>query len=94
LHANTDIDNRLPPPRPTFASELRGAQSMHNGHYVLANSPESSSPAAAPKADRIGATGIQCGSMAGRIGDDVHEGIGTRVVQYKETKGDNLIDLN
>ncbi|KAF1915624.1 hypothetical protein BDU57DRAFT_452017, partial [Ampelomyces quisqualis] len=28
---------KLPPARPTFATELRGAQNMHNGHFVLAN---------------------------------------------------------
>ena len=36
----------MPPPRLTFAAELRGPRPMHNGHFILANNAAAtSSPA-------------------------------------------------
>ncbi|KAH7087453.1 hypothetical protein FB567DRAFT_346102 [Paraphoma chrysanthemicola] len=79
---------KFPPPRPTFASELRGPQAMHNGHVVLANRSATSSPTATatPKTN-----GMNGGGMPGGTGESVYEG--RRIVKYKETEESNLIDL-
>jgi hypothetical protein len=88
----TNDYHRLPAPRPTFASELRGVQTMHKGHYVLANSSGSTSPVATSKANEVdGVSGARDESMGGRVGEGVYEG--RRIMQYKETREDNLIDL-
>jgi hypothetical protein len=48
--------HRCPPPRPTFAAELRGAAKMHNGQHVLANGSASAHPA--PVAPMHGTNGV------------------------------------
>jgi LmbE family N-acetylglucosaminyl deacetylase len=83
---------RAPPPRPTFASELRGPQTMHNGQYVLANN---SSTTAVVKASQTNG-----GNGGGRVGSGVYEG--RHIRQYDDVEeeeeedkeeGVNLIDL-
>ena len=86
LRANT---NRLPPPRPTFASELRGTQHMHNGQFILANGSAPSSPGPIPNISGINR--VHGGSMAGRMGEGGNEG--RRIIKYEEVEGENLIDL-
>ncbi|KAH7378475.1 hypothetical protein DE146DRAFT_626418, partial [Phaeosphaeria sp. MPI-PUGE-AT-0046c] len=58
VHEQVEVEEsvcklRPPPPRATFASELRGTQTMHNGHHVLANSSSSSSPAPTPRTNDV-----------------------------------------
>ncbi|KAF2128698.1 hypothetical protein P153DRAFT_386811 [Dothidotthia symphoricarpi CBS 119687] len=83
----------FPPPR-TFASELRGPQTLCNGHVVLANRAASDptpipTPAAGPSIGRQG--------MGSAQGQGVYTG--RRVLQYEEvdeegeSKGVDLIDL-
>ncbi|KAF2819235.1 hypothetical protein CC86DRAFT_363291 [Ophiobolus disseminans] len=74
-------------PRPTFASELRGAQTMHNGHFVLANGSGSSSPASTPK---IGSNGGSGGGMTRRMDE---ENKGRSIIKYEEAEESDLIDL-
>ena len=44
IHKREEPAIKMPPPRPTFAAELRGPSLTHNGHIVLANNV--ASPAA------------------------------------------------
>jgi len=37
IHKREELPFKMPPPRPTFAAELRGPSLTHNGHIVLAN---------------------------------------------------------
>ena len=42
MHKREEPAIKMPPPRPTFAAELRGPSLTHNGHIVLANNVASS----------------------------------------------------
>jgi hypothetical protein len=69
---------RAPPPRLTFAAELRGASPMYNGHVVLANHTGE------PKTNGGGElrAPVSAGVEAGR-----------KIVRYEESEGEDLIDL-
>jgi hypothetical protein len=58
---HTNNHHRLPPPRPTFAAELRGAVHMHNGQHVLANGSAPAAPA--PPAPVNGVDGAKGGRL-------------------------------
>jgi hypothetical protein len=69
---------KAPPPRPTFAAELRGASPMYNGHVVLANHT------ASPKTN--GGRELRAPASAGLEAS-------RKIVRYEESEGEDLIDL-
>ncbi|KAF1935067.1 hypothetical protein EJ02DRAFT_428771 [Clathrospora elynae] len=79
---------KMPPPRPTFASELRGASPMHNGHFILANKAASCVFPPTPKTNGFsGGYDIRAPAPAGRES-------GRRVVRYEGSEYENLIDFD
>lgn len=82
-----DTTCRAPPIRPTFASELRGPQNMHNGHVVLANSSTSPTPVPTPATGSSNVSAVD----DGLIGETLIAG--QRLPQFAEAVEENLIDL-
>ncbi|KAL6706633.1 hypothetical protein ACN47E_005175 [Coniothyrium glycines] len=85
-HSRPVNDRRFPPPRPTFASEFRGAQTMHNGHIVLANTSPPLAQAESRKTNGI--TPATVPPSAGREDEGAYTG--RHIIKYDGSGDDNV----